>query len=137
MKILRKLIEIENPEKSKPAAEWDTDDWSRYEQQIVAAQDRLARLNVCEDICRVFSDTDSRMIQDECLLTFIALTLGGNENVQQRFYDYMLNDDSNKLMVKSRDLFQQTFEEVRKHITVQFSKSKMNKRQSDISVTGY
>ncbi len=37
LKILRKLIEIENPEKSIPAAQWGTNDWSRYEQQIVAA----------------------------------------------------------------------------------------------------
>lgn len=32
LKILRKLIEIENPEKRMPAAYWDTNDWSRYEQ---------------------------------------------------------------------------------------------------------
>lgn len=86
----------------------------------------------------MYSDTDSRDIQDECLLTFIALTLGGNENVQQRFYDYMMNDDSNKLMVKSRDLFQMTFEEVRKYIQGLMVKSKSNlaKKQSEMSLGG-
>ena len=50
--------------------------------------------------------------------------------MQQRFYDYMLNDDSNKLMVKSRDLFQMTFEEVRKYIQTLTTKTKssLNKK---------
>ncbi len=50
----------------------------------------------------------------------------------------MLNDDSNKLMVKNRDLFQGTFEEVRKYIQTLFAKSKkiISKRQSDMSYGG-
>ena len=59
--------------------------------------------------------------------------------MQQRFYDYMLNDDSNKLMVKSRDLFQMTFEEVRKYIQTLTTKTKssLNKKQSEMSLGGF
>lgn len=58
--------------------------------------------------------------------------------MQQRFYDYMLNDDSNKLMVKSRDLFQMTFEEVRKYISTLMVKTKshLGKKQSEMSLGG-
>jgi hypothetical protein len=31
LKILRKIIEMENKDLTTPAAEWDTDDWSKYE----------------------------------------------------------------------------------------------------------
>jgi hypothetical protein len=36
LKIIRKVIEVENKDFTTPAAEWDTDDWSKYEQQIEA-----------------------------------------------------------------------------------------------------
>jgi len=31
LKILRKIIEMENKDFTTPSAEWDTDDWSKYE----------------------------------------------------------------------------------------------------------
>lgn len=31
LKILRKMIEMENKDLTTPSAEWDTDDWSKYE----------------------------------------------------------------------------------------------------------
>jgi hypothetical protein len=34
LKILRKVIEMENRDLTTPAAEWDTDDWSKYEFEI-------------------------------------------------------------------------------------------------------
>lgn len=34
LKILRKIIEMENKDLTTPSAEWDTDDWSKYEYQI-------------------------------------------------------------------------------------------------------
>lgn len=31
LKILRKIIEMENKDLTTPAAEWDNDDWGKYE----------------------------------------------------------------------------------------------------------
>lgn len=36
LKILRKIVEVENKELKTPAAEWDNEDWENYKQQIKA-----------------------------------------------------------------------------------------------------
>jgi hypothetical protein len=38
LKILRKIIEMENKDLTTPSAEWDTDDWIKYEYQIQERQ---------------------------------------------------------------------------------------------------
>jgi hypothetical protein len=34
IKILRKIVEVENKDHLTPAAEWDTDDWDKYKTMI-------------------------------------------------------------------------------------------------------
>lgn len=35
LKVLRKIIEMENKDLTTPAAEWESEDWDKYEYQIV------------------------------------------------------------------------------------------------------
>ena len=34
LKILRKIVELENKDKTNPSSQWDLDDWRKYEFQI-------------------------------------------------------------------------------------------------------
>lgn len=38
LKILRKFVEFENKELTTPAADWDSEDWNKYEHQILERQ---------------------------------------------------------------------------------------------------
>ena len=79
LKILRKIIEMENKDLTTPAAEWDTDDWSQYEYQIQERQNMMTSLGMVKLICRVISNESSITIKEEAILAAIALLLGGNE----------------------------------------------------------
>jgi hypothetical protein len=78
LKILRKIIEMENKDLTTPAAEWDTDDWSKYEYQIVERQNMMCDLDMVKLICNVISNESSISIKEEAILGGIALLLGGN-----------------------------------------------------------
>lgn len=48
IKILRKIIEIENPSFNTPCVEWDTTDWIQYQKAICNRQNLLAELNAID-----------------------------------------------------------------------------------------
>jgi len=58
LKILRKVIEMENQEMTTPAADWETDDWLRYKEQIEERQELLAELDVVGLVCRIISQRE-------------------------------------------------------------------------------
>ena len=70
---------MENKDFTTPAAEWDTDDWSKYQYQIVERQNMMTKLGHAKLICRVISNDCSLAIKEEAILGGIALLLGGNE----------------------------------------------------------
>ena len=63
LKILRKIIEMENKEFTTPSAEWDTDDWSKYEFQIKERQDMMCDLDMVSLICNIISNESSVSIK--------------------------------------------------------------------------
>ena len=79
LKILRKIIEMENKDLTTPAAEWETEDWDKYEFQIVERQNMMVSLGFVKLICRIISNETDIGIKEEAMLAGIALLLGGNE----------------------------------------------------------
>ena len=41
IKLLRKIVEIENQDSVKPAADWDSEGWVQYQRMISLKQDYL------------------------------------------------------------------------------------------------
>lgn len=78
LKILRKIIEMENKDLTTPSAYWDTEDWDKYEYQIKERQDMMCDLDMIKLICNVISNETSISIKEEAFLAGIALLLGGN-----------------------------------------------------------
>ena len=77
--IIRKIVESENKgETGTNSSQWDTDDWSSYEDQIVERQTMLNELGVVPLICRIISKENKRAILEEAILVAIAVLLGGN-----------------------------------------------------------
>lgn len=83
MKILRKVIEVENVKNKEPASEWETEDWEKFAENIQEKQEMLAELDVVGLICRIISQ-DSLLgdeMFEEAILVAIACLLGGNKVV--------------------------------------------------------
>ena len=93
IKLLRKIVEVENVNTNRPAADWDTDDWIGVRQNIKLMQDRLSDRGTIPFLCKLISDTEDQEIQMECLLGCIALLLGGNIKTQDAFFEYMTVED--------------------------------------------
>jgi hypothetical protein len=77
--VLRKIIEMENKDFTTPAAEWDSEDWDKYEYQIGQRQEMMAKEGFVKLICRLISSETDYGIKEEAILAAIALLLGGNE----------------------------------------------------------
>ena len=110
LKILRKIIEMENKALTTPAAEWDTDDWIKFEYQITERQNMLIELGVVKLICRVIAYENLRSIREEALLTAIAVLLGGNYRSQMKFYRYVLKDTENTFALKLKEMILEYFD---------------------------
>jgi hypothetical protein len=114
LKILRKIVEVENTEMTTPASEWDTDDWKKHANQIKCKQDLLAELRTVDLLCKTISTVTDLDILYEAMLVNIAMLLGGNRNVQQSFLDYFKRDQGNAFILRIKDYLLTSFEYIRK-----------------------
>ncbi len=115
-KILRKVIEMENVQNTKPAADWETEDWANYAEAIEERQELLAELDVVGLLCRVVSTNQNEPLDEEvfeeAILVAIACLLGGNATVQQKFFEYMQRDNNNRFLQTIKDKMMEKFEKI-------------------------
>lgn len=115
LSIIRKIIESENKSAtSTNSSQWDTDDWSNYEDQIVERQTMLNNLGVVKLLCRIISKETKRAILEEAVLVAIAVLLGGNNQSQMLFHEYIVNDFDNLFLRKIYQLMCECFELIKK-----------------------
>ena len=78
IKLIRKIVEVENAECVTPAADWDSDEWVPYKRMIQLKQDYLVERGCVPFLCKLISDTADPSIREELILVCITLILGGN-----------------------------------------------------------
>jgi len=117
LKVLRKIIEMENKDLTTPAAEWESEDWEKYEYQIVERQEMMTELDFVKLICRIISQESDYGIKEEGVLAAIALLLGGNEKSQNKFCEYIQEDSENIFALKLKDEINQCWELIKRSET--------------------
>jgi hypothetical protein len=95
---------MENTDMTTPAADWETDEWSKFEDEIIAKQNMMAEHKLVWLICRIITGEEGKEIMDEAVLLAIACLLGGNEQIQNKFLEYMQEDHTNGFLVKLKNL---------------------------------
>ena len=98
LKVIRKVVELEYIGATDPALDWD-DEWERYAEEIEKKQQMLIDLGVIDLVCDLIAEEEKRVIKEEGLLVAVALLLGGNEDAQEKFQNYVNNDKSNKFLI--------------------------------------
>ena len=78
LKVIRKVIELENTKYTTPASEWESDHWSLFQEEIANKQKMLIELGVIKLLCNLIAYEETRAIKEEALLVAIACLLGGN-----------------------------------------------------------
>ena len=92
LKVLRKIIEVENPATMKPAAEW-TGEEDDPTPEIIRNQNLLANSDACNLVANLIKVERGDSVTYEALLLGIALLIGGNHTVQMKFLKFMLEDN--------------------------------------------
>lgn len=77
LKVIRKVVELENKRDYRAAFEWD-DNWIDYKSQICEQQTLLINLEVVNLICNLIGQESKLAIKEEALLVSVAILLGGN-----------------------------------------------------------
>lgn len=129
LRIIRKIIETSNVETMAPASEWETEDWEHCVAQIDAKQNYLVEKGCVEFLCKYISDCDIQEALDEAILVAIALLLGGNNNTQERFLTYMINDENNYLLLRIKEILFRAFDIAKRKISDKMVQ--MHNEQSD------
>jgi hypothetical protein len=111
LRVLRRIIEMENRTTFKPAAEWGIAAWHHCRSKVLLRQNFLAELDVVQLLCDLMVMRDYEDISREVVLCAIAMLLGGNRQVQGRFYKSLMEDSDNKFMTTIRDQVTRYFEE--------------------------
>lgn len=93
LKIIRKVVELVNKKMSNPAFEWESEDWINYAPEIKVQQYMLNELGAVDLICDLISYEQKLNIKEEALLVSVAILLGGNNDSQMRFNQYILRDE--------------------------------------------
>ena len=126
IKLIRKIVEVENPECLTPAADWDSDDWVPYKRMIQVKQSYLVERGCIPFLCKLLAESSEPSVQEECILVCIALILGGNVTSQNAFVNYMIYEDaSNKFLMQVKGMLQKYFEQTKKFLTEKNAKLEM------------
>lgn len=72
-------------------------------------------MNVVTLLCRIISQEVRRDIKEEGLLVCVACLLGGNEIAQNKFCEYIQNDNENVFCRAIYDQLQECFEIIKKN----------------------
>jgi hypothetical protein len=80
LKVFRKIIEKGNPDASSPAADWNYQEYSKYEKKIMELQKKLINLGVIEVLCCTICLDLPDELKHEALLVASALLLNGNKD---------------------------------------------------------
>jgi len=79
LKVIRKVVELENKgDNTTPAAEWESEDWANFKDEIKGAQHMLRELGVIRLVCDLIAYEQKLAIKEEAILVAIAMLLGGN-----------------------------------------------------------
>jgi len=109
IKLMRKMIEMENHDVSTPASEWEPDEWTHFKIRIENMQNILSELGSVRIICMLLADCRDIDSFEELILWANALLLGGNNTVQEAFLEHMENDDENSMVSRLKSFFKKYF----------------------------
>lgn len=113
LKVMRKVIELENQSGTQaPALDWE-DDWDKYEEEIAKKQAMLIELEVINLICDLIAYEEKRNIKEEGLLVAVALLLGGNVESQNKFHEYIVSDQGNTFVCSLQLMLCEAFDYLR------------------------
>ena len=111
IKLIRKVVEVENMDSVLPAADWDADEWAPYKRMIQVKQDYCVERGCIPFLCKLISQSSDIMVCEEATLVCITLILGGNPTSQNAFIDYMLEEDTaNKFLLVIKGMLVKFFE---------------------------
>ena len=114
IKILRRIIEIENKLTIKPAAEWSGDE-DNPTPEIVRAQDLLTSCNACYLAANLVRNQKGDAVTNEAILFCIALLIGGNYNTQMKFWEDFVEDTENRFLMLLSEILKTHFSKVMDH----------------------
>ena len=111
LKVIRKVVELENKgAEGSPAAEWESEDWANFRDEIRKQQDMLRGLGVIRLVCDLIAYEQKLAIKEEAILVAIAMLLGGNEASQLAFNTCIKEDTQNAFMLSLREMIFEAFE---------------------------
>lgn len=116
IRVLRKIIEIENDLTIKPAAEWSGEE-DNPTPEIIRNQNLLASCEACYLAANLVRNQKGDAITNEAFLLGIALLIGGNKTVQMKFWEDMVSDVSNRFLKILSELLKTNFMKVMDHAT--------------------
>jgi len=99
LKVIRKVIELQNPLSQMPASTWESSDFEGYEDKILQKQKMLNSLGVVKLLANLIAFEPKRSIKEEALLVAIACLLNGNFETQQKFFEYIVDDTENQFII--------------------------------------
>jgi len=113
LKLLRKCVEMENPDSTLPASEWESEDWEDYKDVIVEWQERMNELGCVQLIMNLVGlSTDTPIVMDAIDLG-VTLLLGGNKTVQDGFQVASRKKNASAFFRKLDDLLNQSYDEMK------------------------
>ena len=117
--IFRKIIEMENPEKTNAAVDWSNDDYEAKKGAIIKRQNQLVHLGIVETLMAIVAESNtSREVREEAILVCISILLGGNKNAQTAFVKGMEEDRHNQFCLGLKKTLQTSFDSIKKAMNI-------------------
>jgi len=115
LKLLRKCVEMENPDSTLPASEWEEEDWEdeKVQEAIHEWQNKMDEVGCVQLIMNLVGQSPDIPIVMDAIDLGITLLLGGNEDVQNGFYNSSRKKGASNFFRRLDELLQQSFEEMK------------------------
>jgi len=113
LKLLRKCVEMENPDSTLPASEWESEDWEDHKEDVACWQAKMDELGCVDLIMNLVGQSPDIPIVMDAIDLGITLLLGGNADVQDGFYKASRKKGASNFFRKIDELLQQSFDEMK------------------------
>ena len=135
VKILRKMIEMENPQSTLPASEWESEDWEDVQEQISEWQGKMTDLGCVALVMNLVGDSAETPVVMAAIDFAVTLLLGGNADVQNGFAESSSDGSARAFFAKLDALLVQSYDEMKSSAAANESEPKEQRRRSVSIIT--
>jgi len=126
------MVEMENPQSTLPASEWESEDWEDVQDEISEWQGKMTELGCVALVMNLVGDSAETPVVMAAIDFGVTLLLGGNADVQDAFAEASSDGSARPFFAKVDALLVQSYDEMKSSAAAEESSAPPEQRRRSV-----